>query len=411
MWLVLVVEMSLVAYYSSSGEDSDSEEATEVAAPKLSAVNGKPSTSTQNAISDESDSGGKDDDDDEPIVASSIKMNLPKPSQPNVRQRIEEEDDEFLHKKSDAYADIEKPPPPKPSARAALKPRVPVKITIPSLSDFEKETGPTVPRDAGIAPQPRPKGGGLMNLLPPPKVALGGGKSTLLSTASTSTASRFPMIPHAVKKQIDNRKAAASKPSATATTALPGLGYNSSDSDDSDAEDFFSLNDERKLPEISATEIQKMVASKSAKLAEASHKLDKELENSRKRAQEEYAAMQAEATRRSEMAIEKQRRDRDIEALCGTRAKRARGHEEIEFIEVSHNEVMPKREEWQRTQLAGETQYQPKGLVGYDGGAGTKKKHQITYLAHQAKANESELQAMWAANRQARAQTSNKYGF
>lgn len=415
--------MSLVAYYSSSGEESENEEVSDAETtikPSTTVMNipihGTATTSTRKEISDEFDYGRKSDD-EEGSATNLFRMRLPKPSQPTTRQAFEEEDDEFLQKKATAYDDIEKPPLPKSIVKAASKPRQPVKITIPSLSVIEKEIGPTVPKNAIIAPQPQ--GNGLINLLPAPKVTLGGGKSTLsspLASMSSSTAPKPAMIPHAVKKQIDGKKA-ATKQSATVTSSvtkctLSGLSYNSSDSEASDVEDFFSLNHELKLPEVSANEIEKMVASKSAKLAETSHKLNKELENSRMRAQEEYAAMQAEAAQRSELAVAKQRRDRDIQALCGTRAKRARGHEDIEFIELSHAEVLPQREEWLRTQLAGETQYQPKGLVGYeDPGTGTKKKHQITYLAYQAKANESELQAMWAANRQSRKQTQSKYGF
>jgi len=40
-----------------------------------------------------------------------------------------------------------------------------------------------------------------------------------------------------------------------------------------------------------------------------------------------------------------------------------------------------------------------------------KKKHQITYLAFEAKAREQELQAQWAQNRATKRQTQMKYGF
>ncbi len=40
-----------------------------------------------------------------------------------------------------------------------------------------------------------------------------------------------------------------------------------------------------------------------------------------------------------------------------------------------------------------------------------KRKHQITYLAVEAKAREQELQQQWAANRANRRQTKMKYGF
>lgn len=40
-----------------------------------------------------------------------------------------------------------------------------------------------------------------------------------------------------------------------------------------------------------------------------------------------------------------------------------------------------------------------------------KKKHQITYLAAQAKAREVELKNQWAANKSTKRQTQAKYGF
>jgi len=40
-----------------------------------------------------------------------------------------------------------------------------------------------------------------------------------------------------------------------------------------------------------------------------------------------------------------------------------------------------------------------------------KRKHQITYLAAEAKAREEELQNQWAQNRTARRATQSKYGF
>lgn len=41
----------------------------------------------------------------------------------------------------------------------------------------------------------------------------------------------------------------------------------------------------------------------------------------------------------------------------------------------------------------------------------TKRKHQITYLAFEAKAREQELKNQWAQNRANKMATKNKYGF
>ena len=40
-----------------------------------------------------------------------------------------------------------------------------------------------------------------------------------------------------------------------------------------------------------------------------------------------------------------------------------------------------------------------------------KRKHQITYLAYQAKEREHELQMSWAAGAAARSQAKSRYGF
>lgn len=403
--------MSLVANYTSSEGESDNEDITDTKpSPSSSSTNGKPSTSTAPAqYSDDSDAAESDEIQE---TTTTFNLNLPKPIKSTTNQLlVEEDDDEFLHKTA-APCEIEKPPPVKLATRVA-KPRQPVKIIIPSLSKYEKDFGPTV-SNAIVAPQPAERSG-LMSLLPPPKVYLGSSSATQkVSLSATATSRPSSMIPHAVKKQIDSKKGKQKAATATATSSqstASGMGYKSSDSDDSDAEDYFSLNDDRKLPEVSASEIQNMVARKSAKLAQASHQMKQELEQRKRQAEEEYAAQQALAARQSAHLAATRQRDMDIQALCGSRAKRGR-QDDIEFIELSHEEVLPQRDEWLRGQLAAQTEYQPKGLVGYEEpGSGTKRKHQITYLAYQAKANEQELQAMWAANRQSRKHTQGKYGF
>lgn len=409
--------MSLVANYTSSEEDSENEDNDGPADLQIKSTSPPPVTSNGGPSRP---SDGKlrlpqplraqspDLSDSEEHTSKSFKINLPKPSKTSVTQSVEEEDDEFLHKTASAY-NVEKPPPLSLPTQRKANNRQPVKIFLPTLSEIGGESRTVT---VAVPEKPIAKGGGLINMLPPPKSILGiasNFKSSTPSTASDNKA-KSTMIPHAVKKQIDNRTKSSKGNVASALTAKTSTaGEVSSDSDDDEAEDFFSLNDEKKLPEVSANEILGMVARKTAKLAEASQKIQKMMVNDGQEDAESPADEYESSSQSAAGSI--QQRERDIQALCGSRAKRAR-KEEINFIELSHEEVMPNRDEWLRSQLTATTEYQPRGLVGFDDpGTGTKKKHQITYLAYQAKANEQELEAMWAANRNSRRQTQSKYGF
>jgi len=190
---------------------------------------------------------------------------------------------------------------------------------------------------------------------------------------------------------------------------------NASDSEDDDegTGDFFSLNSEQKLPEVSTNEISALVAKRAAKMVEASSKYLEEIA--------EKEAAEAEATRLEEEQTqlaqkryhEQQLNSEAMDALVGKNAKRRRKEaKEMQVIDIVGSQVMPDREEWMRTALASSTTFQPTGvLTDEEPVAGTRRKHQITYLAHKAKANEAELQAMWSANRQTRRATQSKYGF
>ena len=404
------IEMSLVAY-GSSDEESENEEIEDQ--PKIETSSSKPSlAATQSIVAPSTSSGVNklslpapavvqsnvdDIEDDEDTPKPSFQLNLPKPTSASSG-RIIEEDDEFLRKKP-LPETIERPPP----APKATK-RQPVKIMIQSLSelgaiDNKPKLGPVFPTTA--------KPTGLLNMLRDPK----GHRNFLKTPSSTGVATKTTsLIPHSV---ANRQKPPAKKPSAKASTStsssksLISTAYVDSDaSDDSGAEDFFSLSKEDKLPEVSANEINLMVAKRAAKMAEASSRFKQNVEEE---TNEEPEIDQETATMSNAQSSQ---REMDIQALCGTRAAKRARKEQINFIELSHEEVLPNRGEWLRNHLQQETEYQPRGLVDTaEPGTGTRKKHQITYLAYQAKANEAELQAMWAANRQSRRATQSKYGF
>ncbi|XP_022217600.2 LOW QUALITY PROTEIN: proline-rich protein PRCC [Drosophila obscura] len=388
----------------------------------------------------------QEEDVDEQVTLPFAKLPLPRAAAVG-KAVIEEKDDEFLHKKAvpnrgDA---LEKPPPPPVKER--------VKISIPSLRDFsdvDKEKAEKSKNKDNKANMP--KGCGLLSLLPQaksernfakssaaeaPQLATGTSnapKST--NTMSQSRAAAPAFVPDTVKHRraahntegVDGVKSSAKKPSPNAqgTGAVkkqqkkPSAALvNASDSeedDDDEAGDFFSLNTEQKLPEVSSNEISALVAKRAAKMVEASGKYLDEMaaRNAVEAAEAEAARLQDEQMHIAQKRYHEHQLDPEaMDALVGKNAKRRRKEtKDIQVIDIAGSQVLPDREEWMRTALTSSTTFQPTGVLTDDEPvAGTRRKHQITYLAHKAKANEAELQAMWSANRQTRRATQSKYGF
>lgn len=323
---------------------------------------------------------------DQPLT---LKFNLPQPNQLNV-VGVEEEEDEFLKKKAVPSIDLVKPAPKKG----------PVRIMLPSLSSF-KDDEPASGSGMIGAMQKTKISGGLLSMLPKPK-------SEMIFTSTKNPdelKKQNPFIPYSITNKA-KAKGDAKPTKKSQKSGNIGLIANYSDSEEDEAEgdDFFSLNSEEKLPEISESEINAMVAKKVAKLAANAAKYDAPTEVPLEEP-EEINPTTFDTQRVSQIDSE------TLQQLCGTGAKRKR-QENINIVDISHDQVMPSRDDWMRTALTQSTEYQPRGsLVDDELTPGSKRKHQITYLAHQAKANEQELQAMWAANRQSRRQTQSKYGF
>ncbi|KAH8316726.1 hypothetical protein KR074_001114 [Drosophila pseudoananassae] len=449
--------MSLVAYAASSDEESDNEE--EPSAPQVQVIKPQTTVETSGHISDE-------DDDFVPQEVSLQELKppqgrlilaLPKPkasatqgnvvedqvapafaqlpmprTKPTVKTIIEEKDDEFLHKKA-IPVEVEKPPPPPVKQR--------VKISIPSLREFsdvdkeraekaKKEGKPTVP-----------KGSGLLSMLPQAKSERNFAKRSSTQIPPSSAPSQpsnnqekpratLAFVPDTVKQRraahntegVDGLKSGQKKnpegrdPSKPVQQKILKPLVNASDSEDDDDEgngDFFSLNSEQNLPEVSSNEISALVAKKAAKMVEAGNKYLEEIAE-KEAAEAEEARLQEEQLNQAQKRYHEQQLNAEaMDALVGKNAKRRRKEaKEMQIIDISGTQVMPDRDEWMRTALASSTTYQPTGVLNDEEPvAGTRKKHQITYLAHKAKANEAELQAMWSANRQTRRATQSKYGF
>jgi hypothetical protein len=82
--------------------------------------------------------------------------------------------------------------------------------------------------------------------------------------------------------------------------------------------------------------------------------------------------------------------------------------ETINFIDVSADDLRPDSQEWVKNITAEDPA--PRRSRDAPGGL-TKRKHQITYLAFEAKEREQTLKAQWAQNRHNKRATQSKYGF
>lgn len=383
--------MALVAYGSSSDECSEDED-VDNPSPELRQIQKSGTHKLKLPIPKQSES--LESDEDEIVEQEHIKLILPPPSIISSGGVVEE-DDEFLKKKA-----IPTLQPPKPVIRKG-----PVQITIPSLSSFkddEKDENNRV-KDNSIVNTSTNKGSGLLGLLPKPKsefapkIALEGTKP------STS------MVPHSVmnkKKAVQANKSSSSVCLKTAhkDNTVKKLIEQYSESDESDTEegtDFFSFNKTEKLPEVSAKEIEAMVAKQTARMEEAKFEQTLASEN------EEYSESSNEDTTTNYAS---QLDEEAIQALVGGSKSKRPKLSDVQVINLTANDII-QRDDWEKAHLQQETQYIPRGKLTETGTGKQKKKHQITYLAQQAKANELELQAMWAQNRQSRRQTQNKYGF
>ncbi|KAH8263765.1 hypothetical protein KR038_000474 [Drosophila bunnanda] len=382
----------------------------------------------------------RDEDVDELMAPAFAKLPMPRTALASGPAIIEEKDDEFLHKKA-LPVQIEKPPPPPVKGR--------VKISIPSLRDFSDVDQEKADKLKNKVDKPvAPKGSGLLSMLPQAKSERNFAKtsSSEVSGNSTSTTpapkpdtsntaqprSAPAFVPDTVKQRraahntegVDGLKASGhkkdtdGKDSSKTTQSKPAAKLvNASDSEEDDDEgssgDFFSLNAEHKLPEVSSNEISALVAKRAAKMVEASSKYLEEIAE-REAAEAEAARLEEEHVQQAQKRYHEQQLNAEaMDALVGKNAKRRRKEaKEMQVIDISGSQVLPDRDEWMRTALASSTTFQPTGvLTDEEPVAGTRRKHQITYLAHKAKANEAELQAMWSANRQTRRATQSKYGF
>lgn len=297
----------------------------------------------------------------------------------------------------------------------------PIKIIIPPLAKLSEE-------DDVSAKKPRRPGagGGLFSVLPPPK-------------HEPVKVTNRPLIPHSVNKKKAGEPKAKSLIKATASVSESSRctmtsGDESDDGDDAGpvSADFFSLDNVRKTEATDEFVKNEEVVSTSSEhqlASYAEYQYDVPLEigerwnsaGSSTSTVEHSGVVAPEEPSTSSTGNDTFENDQNpaagsLSSLLSDEGfmrlhGKKRGKEDIEIIDVSQDDQLPKTEEWLTKILTQESEYRPSRKKGFFPTAQQRRKHQITYLAFQAKERELELKNQWSQNRFTRRQTQSKYGF
>jgi len=253
-----------------------------------------------------------------------------------------------------------------------------VKITLPSLVEFDDD----LPRPVVKKVAPSSKGTGLFALLPPPK--------------NSGTAATLKLIPDSLKKLTPLSKPVkkmAVKPVPRIPVKVPVV--EDSDSDDESSGDFLGLN--RPVNPEPVVVLPPFVPEPVL--------VDKPIHEELIPEPDHYETSDFVPVETEALSLD----DEAIAKLCGG-SKRKRTAMQAELIDINETEIRPDKDEWLMKALTEEKPTRSHKKSGGPSGQ-SKRKHQITYLAYQAKANEQDLQNQWSQNRMTKRQTQSKYGF
>lgn len=265
---------------------------------------------------------------------------------------------------------------PKYKPTEKLKEKQKVKISIPSLSEFDP-----VDDDEPKAKKAKPsaKGSGLIGILPPVQGAPLTTKSFVpkVVTDKKPIKQNTQLVPNVIRQ-----KAAAKKAQILKKLISKG---NSSDAESDD--DF-------EMPETFDDEMWEKVCGRPKQ---------------KKTVQPEEPAV-VEETINIAPEPEKPYDGLDNEAFKELVGKSKRPIGNIKLIDVNEEEIVPERDIWMAKSLT-DPELAPKEEVENPVDPTRRKRHHITYLAQQAKANEQDLKNQWASSKNNRMATRAKYGF
>ncbi|PSN55925.1 hypothetical protein C0J52_00445 [Blattella germanica] len=299
-----------------------------------------------------------------------------------------------------------------------LQKKQPVKIIIPSLSEFKDDDEPE-PVKKKL--KPSAKGSGLFSLLPAPKnLTLKETKRPLVPNVLTK---KPPTNPPVVKPKLEAAPKVGSKADSN-KKSTPLINYGDSE-DESDGEgDFFSLKVDRS--DVAVNNIGALGPETHSSTSNGSSQIDDNSSNA------DTTVLPGEEGETNDQPLTfsskfkpspwatgmaqggptlQEQWQNDLQRLCGRRGKRQQ--QEMQLIDVSGDAIMPDPKEWLTKQLTQEQTKMHSHSHRKNDGPTTqqRRKHQITYLAFQAKENELELKNQWSQNRMSRKQTQSKYGF
>ncbi|KAL1463764.1 hypothetical protein WDU94_015485 [Cyamophila willieti] len=280
-----------------------------------------------------------------------------------------------------------------------------VKISIPSLDEFdEEEVEEDKPRKIKLAASV--KGSGLFSILPKPRNEFLATPRQLPPRVSAPTGSKTssPLVPRQLK--INGLPQTKPNVSKANKSVLIEDDYHSGDDED-EGGDFFTIPD--KKPEPDETIVSDKIIEEYLKPL-----VPKKTNNTpRQPVQSVMSDLEEAGASSMEMGPALPNGSTEIELNNDVLRKlgaRKRKGEDLIVREVNASSLMPDSREW-LAQLSEETTYRPSHKKHDGPTSQQKRKHQITYLAFQAKANELDLKNQWANNRQTKRQTQSKYGF
>lgn len=433
--------MSLVAYGTSdeSSEDEGNEVPGEdevVKAENTSIVeqtNGKLSLPAPKC-------GGSDIGNESSSEEESDKIHFEKLPKPKSTEPIEDENDDLPRR----VFEVEKP---------VKKERAPVKITVPCLSEFKDIEEESEKKKNKIMPSK--KGTGLFALLPPPKTVEMKNRNMLIPQVVAKKVDKSQTQTQEIERNLGDKtnslivQSTSNQILKQKSLELSKYESNSEDEDDVNTQsndkpttDFFALTTNEVLPnpvisDLNSIELKNKFndvpvnqidsESENAKgylaTEECSDNLQKVLVSNVMNLPKEEILLKNKAAVGPKLPVPEQEYNVDpegnvafdekaIEYLCGKRGIKRKNKEidEANIIEINGEDIKPDEREWLVKALTEEPIQRPVS-IGAGVNSQSKKKHQITYLAHQAKAMEIELKNQWAQNRMTRKQTQSKYGF
>lgn len=294
-----------------------------------------------------------------------------------------------------------------------------IKISVPSMSDFKDDDEPVSKKL-----KPSVKGTGLFSVLPPPKNMKVKEPNRTLIPDSVSKSNKVTVKNDKIPQKFLLKPASVSKKSEVGDeidddddAAIGSSFFGSSLSESNSNTSIKTIDEEQIKPQASFSgSIEPLPAHIEQNVEGVTCPLPLEQQSTEiisSTTQEHNNFIGPCISQVNVIPVDNNPLELDekaLQILCGNKKKRQQMA--MNIVDLSGEEVMPDSKEWLLKQLSEEKKVRSHShKKGTGPSSQQRRKHQITYLAFQAKAQELELQNQWANNRMSRRQTQSKYGF